>query len=82
MFSTIKRSARESVEAESTANSALFDMMAQLDASRAESARREAESRSDRHREEDDGEVKMPIRLLQEISGNKIGFELPRTRLP
>ncbi len=64
-----------------TSNSSLWQMMAQLDASIEQAAKRQAGKGVLQYRESDFVEepgCRLPLRLAQEISGTPAGFECPK----
>ena len=67
--------AKPSVTGATSSN--FWDVLAQLDDSRALAAEREAEKAASQRREGDfdTEECRLPLRVLQEVTGRPIGFE-------
>jgi hypothetical protein len=64
-----------------TDNSSLWQMMAQLDASIEESAKRDAEKGLVQYSDSDvieEPSCRLPLRVVQEMSGEPVGFECPK----
>jgi hypothetical protein len=66
-------------------NSSLWQMMAQLDAGIEQSEKRDAEKGVVEYRANDAVEepaYRLPLRVVQEMSGEPVGFELPKPMSP
>ena len=78
-----RRNHRDIIASSSTGGSDMWQLIDQLDASIAESAKREAQSSRYKRRGDDVPEAeegcKLPLRLLQESTGAPIGFEVTRS---
>lgn len=65
-------------------NSSLWQMMAQLDAGIEQSAKRDAEKGVVQYRDNDviEDTCRLPLRVVQEMSGEPVGFECPKPMSP
>lgn len=69
----------------STSNSSLWQMMAQLDAGIEQSDKRDAEKGVVQYHDNDvieESGYRMPLRVVQEMSGAPVGFECPKPVTP
>lgn len=68
-----------------SSNSSLWQMMAQLDAGIEQSAKRDAEKGIVQYRDNDvieEPTCRLPLRVVQEMSGEPVGFECPKPMPP
>lgn len=68
-----------------TSNSSLWQMMAQLDASIEQAAKRDAEKGLVQYSDSDvieEPSCRLPLRVVQEMSGEPVGFECPKPTTP